>query len=139
MDAPDIVFVGLEEYCDRDPRLQHENIRRRCTEPAYDGTRVDKNDAFDALAGLVKTDVPVWDVMAKIMASLTARPWETEREALGSRPARHRPTTSRLAARADATTGADREALFAEISATVANHPRTGAVRAALRALIVGD
>ena len=93
VDAPDIVFVGLEEYCDRDPRLQHENIRRRCTEPTYDGTRVDKNGALDALAGLVKTDVPVWDVMAKIMASLTARPWETEREALGSRPAGHRPTT----------------------------------------------
>jgi hypothetical protein len=93
VDAPDIVFVGLEEYCDPDPTLQHENIRRRCTTLAYNGARVDKNDALNALEGLVKTTVPVWDMMAKIMASLTGTPWETEREALGSRPPRHRPTT----------------------------------------------
>ncbi len=47
--------------------------------------------------------------------------------------------TARLAARSHASTGAEREALFAELFATVANHPHTGAVRAALRALIVGD
>jgi hypothetical protein len=93
VDAPDIVFVGLEEYCDPDPTLQQENIRRRCTTPAYNGTRVDKNDALNALEGLVKTTVPVWDMMAKIMASLTGRPWEVERSALGSRPASHRPAT----------------------------------------------
>jgi hypothetical protein len=93
VDSPDIVFVGLEEYCDPDPTLQYENIRRRCTEPAYAGTRVDKDNALEALDGLVKTDVPVWDMMAKLMASLTGRPWEVERAALGSRPARHRPST----------------------------------------------
>lgn len=93
VDSPDIVFVGLEEYCDPDPKLQRENIRRRCTSSAYNGVRVDKNDAIDALEGLVKTRVPVWDMMAKIIASLTARSWEAERLALGSRPAHHRPST----------------------------------------------
>lgn len=93
VDSPDLVFVGLEEYCDPDPKSQRENIRRRCTSSAYHGVRVDKNEAIDALEGLVKKRVPVWDMMAKIIASLTARSWEAERSALGSRPAHHRPST----------------------------------------------
>jgi len=55
--------------------------------------RVDKNDALDALDGVVKSPVPVWDMMAKIVESLTARHWEVARAALGSRPAHHRPST----------------------------------------------
>lgn len=94
VDEPDIVFVGIEEYCDADPRLQRENIRRRCTANAYRGVRVDKDEALRCLEGVVRTTtVPVWNMSAKLVASLTGRPWETELAALGARPAHHRPST----------------------------------------------
>ncbi len=92
-DDPDIVFVGLEEYCDGDLEKQRENIWRRTTSPSYQGRRVDKDRSLAALGGTVKTDVPVWDMMASIVAGLTLRTFDEERAALGSRPARHLPST----------------------------------------------
>lgn len=73
-DDPDVVFVGLEEYCDPEADRQRDNIWIRCTDPAFAGPRADKNDACVALGPVAKTsNVPVGDVMAGIMAALTER------------------------------------------------------------------
>ncbi len=87
-DRSDVIFVGLEEYCDADPEKQRDGVWVRCTSPAYASKRVDKDEALASLVGLVKTDVPVWDMMATIMSGLTGRSHEEERSALGSRPPR---------------------------------------------------
>jgi hypothetical protein len=96
VDSPDVVFVGLEEYCSGDPRKQRDSIWIRCTHPEFAGRRADKNRALEALSGLVKTHVPVWDVMAGIISGLTGRPCYLERQELGARPGAESPLTTWL-------------------------------------------
>ena len=86
-DEPDVIFVGLEEYCDPDPERQRDAIFIRCNHPAFNSKRVDKNRATRALTSDGQIPhVPVWRVMAKIMSSLAALKTENEYLALGTRP-----------------------------------------------------
>lgn len=91
-EAPDVIFIGLEEYCSGDHEQQRDNVWIRCTSSTY-SQRADRETALRELAGLVKTDVPVWDFMAKIMARLTGRTEAVERKNLGSRPPKTRPSS----------------------------------------------
>lgn len=86
-DTADVIFVGLEEYCSGDADEQRDSIWIRCTNHEFEAERADKNRALAALSGLVKTNVPVWDVMAGIVSGLTKRPCYLERHDLGTRPA----------------------------------------------------
>lgn len=91
-DLPHVVFVGLEEYCVRDPQGQRDNIWIRCTHPVFSEVRTDK-DRARALFGHKRKTVPVWKVMATIVSKLTGRSLDDEYAALGSRPARGPLTT----------------------------------------------
>jgi len=86
-DSPNVVFVGLEEYCSADPTQQRDSIYVRCNSPVFEGRRVDKNAALKELTGLVKTAVPVWELMAAIMAGLGSGDHALEWELLGARSA----------------------------------------------------
>lgn len=94
-DAPDVVFVGLEEYCSGQRERQRDSIWLRCTNPAFAERRADKNRATGVLNQLNRPTspkqrtVPVWNIMAGIMAGITGRDASEELLSLGSRP----PTT----------------------------------------------
>lgn len=80
-----MIFVGRDEYCNSDFNDQRDNIFIRCTHEAFKGRRADKDEALAALAAVVKTNVPVWDRMAAILAALNSSLVEEERAQLGSR------------------------------------------------------
>lgn len=93
-DAPEVIFVGLEEYCHSESERQRDAIFTRCTHPAFAGKRADKNLATQALTGQVTTDnVRAWQVMASIVSALTGGRQVEEYDALGSRPPRSSPST----------------------------------------------
>ncbi len=93
VDNPDIIFVGLEEYCTPDYDGQRDGIWIRCTSQIFAAKRIDKNQARSALAGVGRQGVPVWDVIAAILSALTGRPCHEEWDALGTRPASEKLST----------------------------------------------
>jgi hypothetical protein len=93
-DAPEIIFVGIEEYTHPDLERQRDAIFIRCTDPAFAGKRVDKNAATRALTGgSAMDDVRVWRVASAIVCGLTGRREAEEYEALGSRPVLTHPSS----------------------------------------------
>lgn len=94
VDEPDIVFVGLEEYCSPDPDDQRENVWLRCTDPLFESPRVDKNGACRVLGRVTRIEgVGTWNMMARILSALTGDSESHELDALGSRPARGKRST----------------------------------------------
>lgn len=86
-DRPDVMFVGLEEYCSKEFERQRDNIWIRCTDPAFAESRVDRISATLALQPVVEiSTVRTWDTMAEIVAAVSGRGVRAEREALGTRP-----------------------------------------------------
>lgn len=87
VDNPDIIFVGLEEYCDSDHNKQRDNIWLRCTNPLFDNSKIDKNKVCDILSPTVKTtNVKTWEMMATIISYLTGRSVNQELHDLGTNP-----------------------------------------------------
>lgn len=87
MDKPNVLFLGLEEYCNPGSKEQREGIWKRCTEPEFAEERADKNRATAVLDSSLRFEsVPVWRVMSEIVAGLSGRSPEAELHALGTRP-----------------------------------------------------